>query len=124
MSALTTLRHRLTAAPLRGFALLLALCVIGAGGPRFLVHSHHDHGHGHAHPAVEQADHHDERAGDLEAPLGTSTHVHDAAGVSAALAGVPQIDVPSAPLTRWCPGFDARLAASAAGPPPQRPPIA
>lgn len=106
----------------RGVGLLLALGLMAAGLPRWDVHVHAAAERGHSHPAVLAE--HDEPAPDVGNDAGSAVaHLHDAVSVSATLPTVLPLSVIAFLPDRWSPPISRAPVATAAGPPPHRPPI-
>lgn len=108
---------------LRGVGLLLAIAVMASGLPRWEVHAHEAAERQHTH-AGGPAEHHEPAPPAESDPADVVAHLHDAASLSATLPMVEPLECRSIPRYVWMPPFQLAPAAIAAGPPPQRPPIA
>lgn len=108
----------------RGIGLLLAWMIVAAGLPRWEVHAHDDAVHCHDHCAViVEQDQQTELAHSDEGAAAPHLHLHDVTTASATLPVLLRIDVHAMAPSRWTRSFHSIPAPSAAGPPPQRPPI-
>lgn len=106
---------------LRGAWVVLALAVMVAGLPRWVVHTHAAAEHAHTHGDVHAV--HDESAvpsSDQDAGL---PHVHEAATTAAAPLAIEALRIAAAPMVRMTIPSNTGQTASAVWPPPQRPPI-
>jgi|CXWL01.1.fsa_nt_gi hypothetical protein len=107
----------------RGMAVLLLLTVVASGFPRWEVHSHAVADHHQAHAALS-ADHDDHATPASVDPEQLVLHVHDSACLTAVPCQVDDIALIQSLPPSWVLPFQSDQAAYAAGPPPDRPPIA
>ncbi|MBK9655009.1 MAG: hypothetical protein IPO66_05865 [Rhodanobacteraceae bacterium] len=124
MISLTACRKAiLERAYVRAAGLLLALALVIAGMPTLSVHAHADAEIGHLH--ANDAHGHDEPVPPIDDDPGSIViHVHDAAPICATLPSISPLRLAALAPDTWLPPLHASAPATAAGPPPHRPPIA